>query len=144
MEHTACNRRTKEVSLAVGHGMLHAHVAVNGRFFRSLTGTMGRNLNLAAVFSFWDANLFPMSKLGIAIAALLSASAMAVGYSAWWAMADVEMSVSGYIAMGLGAVASLAVGGGLMGLLFWSNRKGFDDRAGLRPQLQERKSPHNS
>jgi hypothetical protein len=82
-----------------------------------------------------------MSKLGIVVAALLSASAMAVGYSAWRALADVEMSVSGYVAMVLGAVVSLAVGGGLMALLFWSNRKGFDDRAGARPQLEKRENP---
>lgn len=82
-----------------------------------------------------------MSKLGIVVAALLSASAMAVGYSAWRALADVEMSVSGYVAMVLGAVVSLAVGGGLMALLFWSNRKGFDDRAGARPQFEKRENP---
>jgi hypothetical protein len=82
-----------------------------------------------------------MSKLGIVVAALLSASAMAVAYSAWRALADVEMSVSGYVAMVLGAAVSLAVGGGLMALLFWSNRKGFDDRAGARPQFEKRENP---
>ena len=82
-----------------------------------------------------------MNKLGIVVATLLSASAMAVGYSAWRALADVEMSMSGYVAMVLGALVSLAVGGGLMALLFWSNRKGFDDRAGARPQFEKRKNP---
>ena len=82
-----------------------------------------------------------MNKLGIVVDTLLSASAMAVGYSAWRALADVEMSMSGYVAMVLGALVSLAVGGGLMALLFWSNRKGFDDRAGARPQFEKRKNP---
>ena len=82
-----------------------------------------------------------MSKLGILVAAVLAASAMAVGYSAWKSLADVEMSVSGYVAMVLGALVSVAVGGGLMALLFWSNRKGFDDRAGARPNYEEHKLP---
>jgi len=82
-----------------------------------------------------------MSKIGIAVAALLAAAAMAVAYSAWKAMADVTMSPSGYIAMILGAVAAFAIGGGLMALLFWSNRKGFDDAAGARPRFQQDERP---
>jgi hypothetical protein len=84
-----------------------------------------------------------MSKLGIVVAALLSTAAMAVAYSAWRSLADVEMSVSGYVAMILGGLATLAVGVGLMGLLFWSNRHGFDERAGARPEFQPRDTPHN-
>lgn len=82
-----------------------------------------------------------MSKVGIVVAALLSASAMAVAYSAWKALADVQMSVSGYVAMILGALAAFAVGAGLMGLLFWSNRHGFDERAGARPVVKQHKMP---
>ena len=81
-----------------------------------------------------------MSKLGLIVAALLSASAIAVAYSAWKALADVQMDASGYIAMILGGLAAFAVGAGLMGLVFWSNRKGFDERAGAQPQLDNRKS----
>ncbi|MBC7767569.1 MAG: hypothetical protein H7124_02150 [Phycisphaerales bacterium] len=38
------------------------------------------------------------------------------------------MSVHGWIALTLGTVLSLAVGGGLMALVFYSARKGYDDR----------------
>jgi hypothetical protein len=38
------------------------------------------------------------------------------------------MSVHGWIALGLGTFLSLAVGGGLMALVFYSARKGYDDR----------------
>jgi hypothetical protein len=38
------------------------------------------------------------------------------------------MSIHGWIALGLGTVLSLAVGGGLMALVFHSARKGYDDR----------------
>jgi hypothetical protein len=82
----------------------------------------------------------PMSKLGLFVAALLSASSIAVAYSAWKALADVQMSTSGYIAMILGGLAAFAVGAGLMALLFWSSRKGFDERAGAPPQLQRHDS----
>ena len=61
-----------------------------------------------------------MSKLGIAVAALLAAAAMAVAYTAWQSLADVEMSTAGYVAMILGGVATILVGVGLMALLFWS------------------------
>lgn len=38
------------------------------------------------------------------------------------------MSIHGWIALGLGTFFSLAVGGGLMALVFHSARKGYDDR----------------
>jgi hypothetical protein len=96
---------------------------------------------MAPYFPAASAHFMAMSKLGLTIAALLSGSAIAVAYSAWKALADVQMTTSGYIAMILGALAAFAMGAGLMGLLFWSNRKGFDERAGARPSLQRRKTP---
>jgi len=44
-----------------------------------------------------------------------------------WNAVDVEMSVHGYIAMILGIIFSLVVGCGLMGLMFYSSRHGYDD-----------------
>lgn len=38
------------------------------------------------------------------------------------------MSIHGWIALSLGTFLSLAVGGGLMALVFYSARKGYDDR----------------
>ena len=38
------------------------------------------------------------------------------------------MSVHGWVALSLGTFLSLAVGGGLMALVFYSARKGYDDR----------------
>ncbi len=40
----------------------------------------------------------------------------------------VEMSIHGWIAMGIGVVFSMAVGIGLMALVFFSARQGYDDR----------------
>lgn len=39
-----------------------------------------------------------------------------------------SMSIHGWIALGLGTFLSLALGGGLMALTFYSARRGYDDR----------------
>ena len=48
----------------------------------------------------------------------------------WIDMGDVEMSTAGIIALVLGAVMSLLLGGGLMFLVFLSSRRGHDDGMG--------------
>ena len=48
-----------------------------------------------------------------------------------WTLGDADVPASGYIAMGFGVVFSLAVGIGLMTLLFYSSRKGYDEPAVL-------------
>ena len=40
------------------------------------------------------------------------------------------LSLHGWIALGLGSSLSLLIGGGLMGLMFHSARKGYDERIG--------------
>ena len=46
-------------------------------------------------------------------------------------LGDAELPTSGYIAMALGVTFSLVVGFGLMALLFYSSRKGYDEPAVL-------------
>lgn len=41
-----------------------------------------------------------------------------------------QMTMHGWIALGLGCGLSLLVGGALMALVFHSSRHGYDDRAG--------------
>jgi hypothetical protein len=74
-----------------------------------------------------------MSKLGIAVAAILSLAAASVALWAWVALGSVPMSTNGYIAMVLGGLATLGLAGGLMALLFYSHNKGYDDAAGRSP-----------
>jgi hypothetical protein len=45
-------------------------------------------------------------------------------------MADVTISWRGLLAMGVGVVLSLALGIGLMSLVYFSNKRGYDDEAG--------------
>jgi hypothetical protein len=63
--------------------------------------------------------------------------------SIWWAVAlwsSVEgppMPASGHIAMWLGIIFSLVIGCGLMALMFFSSRRGYDERAdGLAPRAR--------
>ena len=67
-------------------------------------------------------------RVWIAISALLAllAGAIYVGYVGWNST-DVEMPVTGYVAMTLGIIFSLALGVGLMGLMFYSSRHGYDE-----------------
>jgi hypothetical protein len=57
---------------------------------------------------------------------LLTLSALYASY-VWFGMGDVAISWHGIAAMVLGVVFSFLIGGGLMALVFYSNRKGFDD-----------------
>ena len=53
--------------------------------------------------------------------------AIVVAYLGWTSAAGTDVPASGYLAMGLGIIFSLLVGVGLMGLLFYSSRHGYDD-----------------
>jgi len=70
----------------------------------------------------------PLGATGwIAIAAMGIVLGAAIWFAFWgWNLTDAEIDTNGKIALVLGAVFSMLVGGGLMALLFWSNRKGYD------------------
>jgi len=63
---------------------------------------------------------------------LLTALAVILGGAFGWGLYGLwpEMSIHGYIALGLGVALSLGVGVGLMALVFYSARQGYDDRQG--------------
>ena len=64
----------------------------------------------------------------IALMALLAAS-LFYAYGIWTALGAADMPAWMYLAMAGGGVFSLLVGGGLMGLVFYSSRAGYDDEA---------------
>jgi hypothetical protein len=67
-------------------------------------------------------------KIALVLAALLVLLGIIVAWAIYaWNAVDVEMSVHGYVAMTLGIVFSLLVGCGLMALVFFSNRRGYDE-----------------
>ncbi len=73
------------------------------------------------------------SKLGLGgvalIAALVVMLAAALWYAAgaWLTLSGPPMPAVGYVAMGFGIFFSLIVGCGLMALVFYSSRHGYDE-----------------
>jgi hypothetical protein len=67
----------------------------------------------------------------LVIAALMALLVAAVwyAYGLWNALEAANMPTWMYVAMGGGIVFSLIIGCGLMALVFYSNREGYDDRA---------------
>ena len=67
-------------------------------------------------------------KTTVLIGGLLAILILTIGWAIWeWEQtANVSMSIHGYIAMIFGIV-SLLVGCGLMALMFYSSRHGYDD-----------------
>jgi hypothetical protein len=72
----------------------------------------------------------------VALAALLIITGVWAAY-VWNASSDVPMSVHGWIALGLGTFFSLVIGCGLMALMFFSSRSGYDDAAS--PHFEKRR-----
>lgn len=62
-------------------------------------------------------------------------AASAAGTAAFLALARAwagwDLPLHGWIALGLGSFLSLALGGGLSALMFYSARQGYDDRIEL-------------
>lgn len=57
----------------------------------------------------------------------LLAVALLVAVLLWGRLDSAEIGLHGALAMGLGAVLSLGLGGGLLALVFYSARRGYDD-----------------
>ena len=68
----------------------------------------------------------------ILIFALLALLAGALWFaaSAWITLESPPMPTEGYVALAFGVLFSLVVGCGLMALMFYSSRRGYDDQAG--------------
>jgi hypothetical protein len=62
---------------------------------------------------------------------LLALLAATAGVAIWvWAeIGAVEIGLHGWIALGLGALLTSLLGAGLMALMFFSSRRGYDERA---------------
>lgn len=65
--------------------------------------------------------------LGVVLGAILFAAVIASVIT--WFSIDSAMTWHGYLALFLGVVISLALGGGLMALSFYSSRSGWDEAA---------------
>lgn len=80
----------------------------------------------------------------VAVLSALLVGAGVIGYLGW-SSSDTDVPASGYLAMALGVIFSLTVGIGLMALIFYSNRKGYDEPAVFiqEPDEAQRSSQQN-
>jgi hypothetical protein len=60
-------------------------------------------------------------------ALLLVAVVIVIAIVNWSGIGDAGIDLNGWIALGLGVLATLALGIGLMSLVFISNRRGYDE-----------------
>jgi hypothetical protein len=67
----------------------------------------------------------------VTVLLLLLVATVVIAYLGWTSGGDTEVPASGYVAMAFGVIFSLAIGIGLMALLFYSSRKGYDEPAVL-------------
>jgi len=67
----------------------------------------------------------------VTVLMLLLVASGVIGYLGWMSGGDADVPTSGYVAMAFGVIFSLAVGIGLMTLIFFSSRKGYDEPAVL-------------
>ena len=65
--------------------------------------------------------------LVLALVALMAGSTV-FAVVLWARLDGVDMSTHGYVALAIGAVVASVLGGGLMALVFFSSRRGYDDR----------------
>ncbi|BBK41381.1 hypothetical protein STVA_14010 [Allostella vacuolata] len=75
--------------------------------------------------------LLPSLLMGLLAIAALAAAAI------WSGMDDIRLGVHGWIALGLGVFFTLAIGGGLMALVFFSSRRGYDETVATQRDIDE-------
>ena len=77
-------------------------------------------------------------RVALVIIVLLAilAAAVFVAHYGWVSAGDVIMPAWGWLMLGLGVFFTILVGGGLMALVFYSSRAGFDEPPGV---VQEKK-----
>ena len=68
-----------------------------------------------------------MSQVLMVVVAIVVVVVFAAAASLWLGLGDSEISAAGWVAMVLGVLATLALGIGLMALVFISSRRGFDE-----------------
>lgn len=66
--------------------------------------------------------------IALALALVVVLVVVTASAGIWRSLGASQISLSGWLAMGLGVLFSLALGIGLMALVFFSNRRGYDDQ----------------
>ena len=67
--------------------------------------------------------------VAVAVAVVVVVAVAVAAGIVWNELGASEISTAGWLALGFGAVVTLALGFGLVALMFISNKRGYDDRA---------------
>jgi len=67
------------------------------------------------------------ARIGAAVAVVAAAAVLAAVAGLWAAVGDDEISAAGWAAMIVGVILTLGLGVGLMSLVFYSSRHGYDE-----------------
>ena len=94
---------------------------------RGPTPTWGRVFSASARLILGQNHLSAGNFVAVVIAVALVLVVGVVPVTLWTGIGDSEISPAGWIAMGFGAIITLALGIGLMALVFISNRRGYDE-----------------
>lgn len=79
------------------------------------------------------------NRIIVAVVGVFVLALIAIGVYAWQTLGASEMTAQGYVALGLGILGTAGLGIGLMGLVFYSNRYGYDERVGGGDKPPERR-----
>jgi hypothetical protein len=95
-----------------------------------MIGSIGRRLR-TAVMKHSSVHEAKRGKLGLGGWLAIVVLGVVLGLAVWfafygWNLTDGAIDTNGYIALALGVVLSMGLGGGLMALVFYSHRKGYD------------------
>ena len=82
-------------------------------------------------------------RVALVIIVLLAilAAAVFVAHYGWVSAGDVIMPAWGWLMLGLGVFFTILVGGGLMALVFYSSRAGFDEAPEVHTKKETSSSP---
>jgi hypothetical protein len=69
--------------------------------------------------------MFTLVAAGIAVAAVIALVVLIAQF--WNSIGDSDISLAGWLAISFGVVATLALGIGLMSLVFISSQRGYDE-----------------
>lgn len=92
----------------------------------SSVNAVWRDLVASARALGWGAYLLLAALFGMLAAVIV------VAVRGWASAAGTDVPAAGYLAMAFGVVVSLVVGVGLMALVFYSSRAGYDEPAQLK------------
>jgi hypothetical protein len=87
----------------------------------------GRALSASARLIAMQNLLFARNSAAVVIAVALVLAVGVVVVILWTGIGDSDISPAGWIAMGFGGIITLALGIGLMALVFFSSRRGYDE-----------------